>query len=109
MSYRALLSTTRRLTALTSQLGKPHPASPARKMSTLPKTMEGIIIEKTGGTEVLQFKTDLPIPVPKEGEVLLKNEYVGVNFIDTFVSLHPAHSSPTATLSSNLLTSLRNT
>lgn len=87
MSYRALLSTTRRLTALTSQLGKPHLAAPSRRMSTLPKAMEGIIIEKTGGTEVLQFKTDLPIPEPKEGEVLIKNEYVGVNFIDTFVCL----------------------
>lgn len=95
MSYRAtsrLLSTTKRLASLASQLGKPHPA--ARTMSTsIPKTMEGIIMEKTGGTEVLQFKTDLQVPVPKEGEVLIKNEYVGVNFIDTFVSPPPISQS----------------
>ena len=45
--------------------------------------MKGILIEKTGGTEVLQYKTDLPVPVPKEGEVLVKNDYIGINYIDT--------------------------
>lgn len=49
----------------------------------IPKTMSGVIIEKTGGTEVLQWKTDLPVPVPKDGEVLVKNEFVGINYIDT--------------------------
>lgn len=52
--------------------------------ASIPKTMAGIVIEKTGGTEVLQYKTDLPVPVPKEGEVLIKNEYIGVNYIDTY-------------------------
>ena len=50
---------------------------------SLPKTMKGVIIEKTGGTEVLQWKTDLPVPEPKEGQVLIKNEYIGINYIDT--------------------------
>ncbi|QDS73234.1 hypothetical protein FKW77_003932 [Venturia effusa] len=65
-------------------------------MSSLPKTMEGIVIEKTGGTEVLQFRTDLPVPVPKEGEVLVKNEFVGVNYIDTYFrsGLYPAPNMP---------------
>lgn len=36
--------------------------------------MKGVIIEKTGGVEVLQYKTDLPVPVPKEGEVLVKSD-----------------------------------
>lgn len=49
----------------------------------IPKTMKGIIIEKTGGTEVLHYKTDLPVPEPKEGEVLVKNEFIGINYIDT--------------------------
>lgn len=52
---------------------------------SIPNTMEGVIINKTGGTEVLEFKTDLPVPQPKEDEVLIKNEYVGVNYIDTYV------------------------
>jgi NADPH:quinone reductase-like Zn-dependent oxidoreductase len=49
----------------------------------IPKTTAGIIIEKTGGTEVLQYRTDLPVPAPKDAEVLVKNEFVGINFIDT--------------------------
>ncbi|KAK4696558.1 NADPH:quinone reductase, partial [Lecanoromycetidae sp. Uapishka_2] len=49
--------------------------------STLPKTMRGILIEKTGGTEVLQYKTDLPVPTPKEGEILVKNDFIGINYI----------------------------
>ena len=47
--------------------------------------MKGVLVEKTGGTEALQYKTDLPIPVPKAGEILVKNEYIGINYIDTFV------------------------
>ncbi|CAN9197300.1 nad-binding protein [Alternaria burnsii] len=53
-------------------------------MSSLPKTMKAVLIEKTGGTEVLQYKTDVPVPEPKEGEVLVKNEFIGINYIDTY-------------------------
>ncbi|TKA33802.1 hypothetical protein B0A50_00639 [Salinomyces thailandicus] len=65
-------------------------------MASLPSTMKGVIIEKTGGTEVLQYKTDLPIPTPKEGQVLVHNEFVGVNYIDTYfrTGLYPAPSFP---------------
>lgn len=52
-------------------------------MASIPKTMSGIVIEQVGGPEVLKWKTDLPVPELKEGEVLVKNEYVGVNYIDT--------------------------
>ena len=52
-------------------------------MASVPSTMKGVIIEKNGGTEVLQYKTDLPVPQPKDGHVLVKNDYIGVNFIDT--------------------------
>lgn len=52
-------------------------------MSSLPKTMKAVLIEKTGGTDVLQYKTDVPVPQPKEGEVLVKNEFIGINYIDT--------------------------
>ncbi|KAE9379841.1 NAD(P)-binding protein [Stipitochalara longipes BDJ] len=50
--------------------------------TSLPTNMKGVIIERTGGVEVLQYKTDLPVPACKEGEVLIKNDYVGVNFRD---------------------------
>jgi NADPH2:quinone reductase len=45
--------------------------------------MKGVVIEKTGGVEVLEFRTDIPVPEPGEGEILVKNEYIGVNYIDT--------------------------
>ncbi|EON61074.1 hypothetical protein W97_00285 [Coniosporium apollinis CBS 100218] len=64
--------------------------------SSIPKTMAGVLIEKTGGTEVLQYKTDLPVPEPKDGEVLVKNEFVGINYIDTYfrTGLYPAPNFP---------------
>ena len=49
----------------------------------MPSKMKGVIIEKTGGPDVLQYKTDLPVPEPKEGQVLVKNDSVGINYIDT--------------------------
>jgi NADPH2:quinone reductase len=70
-----------RLASLNSQLG-PR-AIAIRKMSSLPKTMKAVQIEKTGGTDVLQYKTDVPVPEPKDGEVLVKNEFIGINYIDT--------------------------
>lgn len=58
--------------------------------------MKGVIIEKTGGTDVLQYKTDLPVPQPKAGEVLVKNDFIGINYIDTYfrTGLYPAPSFP---------------
>ncbi|KAK3312349.1 hypothetical protein B0H66DRAFT_486159 [Apodospora peruviana] len=53
-------------------------------MPPVPKTMSGILITENGGPEVLQYKTDIPVPVLKEGEVLVKNEFMGINYIDTY-------------------------
>lgn len=67
-----------------SRLSSHFPRSQIMATSTsIPKTMKGILVEKTGGTEVLQYKTDLPVPEPKEGEVLVKNDFIGINYIDT--------------------------
>jgi NADPH2:quinone reductase len=62
--------------------------------TSLPKTMKGVIIEKTGGVEVLQYKTDLPVPSPKQGEILVKNEFIGINYIDTYAAPFPCLSIP---------------
>nr|OQO13164.1 hypothetical protein B0A51_16978 [Rachicladosporium sp. CCFEE 5018] len=64
--------------------------------TSVPKIMKGVIIEKNGGTEVLQYKTDLPVPEPKEGQVLVKNDFIGINYIDTYfrTGLYPAPSWP---------------
>jgi NADPH2:quinone reductase len=52
--------------------------------TSISKTMKGVLVEKTGGVEVLEYKTDLPVPSPKEGEVLVKNDFIGINYIDTY-------------------------
>lgn len=72
---------TTRLAAINSHIAPRAPST--RAMSSLPKTMKAVFIEKTGGTEVLQYRTDVPVPEPKEGEVLVKNEFIGINYIDT--------------------------
>nr|POE51850.1 putative quinone oxidoreductase [Quercus suber] len=58
--------------------------------------MKAVVIEKTGGVEVLQYKTDVPVPELKEGQVLVKNDKLGVNYIDTYfrTGLYPAPSLP---------------
>jgi len=45
--------------------------------------MKAVIISKTGGPEVLEFK-DIKLDDPKSGEVLIKNEAIGLNYIDTY-------------------------
>ena len=45
--------------------------------------MNAIQIQNTGGPEVLQV-VDLPIPVPGPGQVLIRVEAVGVNFIEIY-------------------------
>lgn len=73
----ARILASRRISALSGQF--------VRTMSSqsIPKTMKGVLIEKTGGSEVLQYKTDLAVPEPKDGQILVKNNYVGINYIDT--------------------------
>ncbi|KAJ5875808.1 uncharacterized protein N7529_001392 [Penicillium soppii] len=52
-------------------------------MST-PTTMKAVLVESTGGPEVLQFRTAHPVPTPKAGQLLVRNNISGVNFIDTY-------------------------
>ncbi|KHN98455.1 quinone oxidoreductase [Metarhizium album ARSEF 1941] len=52
-------------------------------MAPIPTTMKAVEISKTGGIDVLDYK-DVPVPTPKEGQVLVRNEFAGVNFIDTY-------------------------
>lgn len=54
-----------------------------RNMASIPTTQKAVIIDKTGGPEVLQYKTDIPVPAVVDGQILVKNDYLGVNFIDT--------------------------
>jgi NADPH2:quinone reductase len=45
-------------------------------------TLKAIVIRQHGGPEVLQVE-DIPIPTPAHNEVLVKNQAIGVNFVDT--------------------------
>ena len=45
--------------------------------------MKAVIINKTGGPEVLELK-DIKLEDPKSNEVLIKNEAIGLNYIDTY-------------------------
>jgi NADPH2:quinone reductase len=45
--------------------------------------MHAIEVSRTGGPEVLRY-VDTPQPTPGPGEVLIKAEAIGVNFIDTY-------------------------
>ncbi|KAI0974410.1 hypothetical protein F4678DRAFT_374291 [Xylaria arbuscula] len=93
-----------RVSAIASQLSPAHPLlyklrSPivtgrrpathtsrrfANTMAPIPSTQKAVLINKTGGTEVLEYITDVPVPTPADGEVLVKNDFLGVNFIDTY-------------------------
>lgn len=62
----------------------PAPHFTMASSSSLPQTMNGIQIPRTGGTEVLSHHTDLPLPQLAENQVLVRNEYAGINYIDTY-------------------------
>jgi NADPH:quinone reductase-like Zn-dependent oxidoreductase len=51
-------------------------------MTEIPKTMSGVLLTGHGGPEVLEFRTDLPVPVPAAGEVLVRVTAAGVNNTD---------------------------
>lgn len=46
-------------------------------------TMKAVLIRKPGGLDALEY-TDVPIPKPTAEEVLVKNQFVGINYIDTY-------------------------
>ncbi len=46
-------------------------------------TMQAIQIQKPGDASILSL-VDVPLPIPKPNEVLIKIAYAGVNYIDTY-------------------------
>lgn len=49
---------------------------------TIPDTMSGVVLTAHGGPEVLQWRDDLPVPVPGPGDVLIRVAAAGVNNTD---------------------------
>jgi NADPH:quinone reductase len=46
--------------------------------------MKAAVIRELGDASVVKFETEYPIPELKQGEVMVKNEIAGLNFIDTY-------------------------
>ncbi|KAJ5106951.1 hypothetical protein N7456_003626 [Penicillium angulare] len=70
-------------TPTSTPIQRPFAFIPSRAMS-VPTTMKAVVVEQTGGPEVLQYKTSHPVPTPQEGQLLVRNNISGVNFIDTY-------------------------
>lgn len=51
---------------------------------SIPTTMKAVLVEQTGGPEVLQYKIAHPVPTPQEGQLLVRNNICGMNYIDTY-------------------------
>ncbi|KAJ9103633.1 hypothetical protein QFC19_004208 [Naganishia cerealis] len=62
----------------------PTPSSRTMSTTAIPETMKGVLAVAVGGPEVLEYRTDLPVPKPGNGQVLVKNTTVGINYIDTY-------------------------
>mmetsp|Transcript_47933 Transcript_47933/g.70986 ORF Transcript_47933/g.70986 Transcript_47933/m.70986 type:complete len:348 (+) Transcript_47933:114-1157(+) len=52
--------------------------------STIPSTMKAAVVRETGDANKLIVEPDFPTPKLCPGEVIVKNEYAGINFIDTY-------------------------
>ncbi|RMZ88980.1 hypothetical protein DV736_g3791, partial [Chaetothyriales sp. CBS 134916] len=63
---------------------------------TVPFVGKAIIIDETGGSDKLVYTDSQPAAKPASGQILVKNDYAGVNFIDTYFrsGLYPLTSFP---------------
>jgi hypothetical protein len=60
-------------------------------------TMRAVEVTETGGPEVLR-NVDKPTPSPGPGEVLIKAEAIGVNFVDTYYGVGSVVLTPSPAL-----------
>ena len=90
-SYSRLCRPATRLTLLKHHLSSPvlqqsFTSFQRHTMSTssLPSNMRAIVVNKTGGPEVLEFQSSHPVPSLSSGQVLIRNKFAGINYIDTY-------------------------
>uniref|UniRef100_A0A7S3QJL7 Enoyl reductase (ER) domain-containing protein n=1 Tax=Chaetoceros debilis TaxID=122233 RepID=A0A7S3QJL7_9STRA len=50
----------------------------------VPQMMKAVVVFETGDADQLSVQKDFPVPQLIEGHALVKNDYAGVNFIDTY-------------------------
>jgi NADPH:quinone reductase-like Zn-dependent oxidoreductase len=51
-------------------------------MQSIPETMAAVVLTGHGGFDKLEYRTDVPVPRPKSGEVLIRVSAAGVNNTD---------------------------
>ena len=54
-----------------------------RTFASVPETMKAAVVRVVGDADALEVG-DYPTPSVGEGQVLVKNEFAGINFIDTY-------------------------
>lgn len=61
-------------------------------ISTMASTQTAIRIHKTGDFDVVQVDKDVPVPSISSTEILIKNSYGGINFIENYfrIGLYPS-------------------
>lgn len=67
-------------------------------MSSLPTQMKAVVLTGLGGAEVLKYSETEPLPqLENEGQVLVKNSFAGINFIDVYyrTGVYPIPEFPT--------------
>jgi NADPH2:quinone reductase len=52
--------------------------------SPLRSKQQAAVIREVGDADVMKVETDFPTPKMNPGQVIVKNEYAGINFIDTY-------------------------
>ncbi|VVT56116.1 uncharacterized protein SAPINGB_P004827 [Magnusiomyces paraingens] len=59
---------------------------------TIPSTQKAIRIHKTGDFDVVQLDKDVAVPEISDTQILVKNAYAGINFIENYfrIGLYPA-------------------
>merc|ERR1719273_489718 len=53
-------------------------------MSSVPATMKAAVVREVGDANAMKVESDYPTPQLKPGGVIVKNEFAGINFIDTY-------------------------
>lgn len=61
-----------------------HTFRSTQNLLLFPFSSQAAVVRETGDPHQLKFETDYPTPTLSKGQVLVKNEFSGINFIDTY-------------------------
>ncbi|KAF2010065.1 NAD(P)-binding protein [Aaosphaeria arxii CBS 175.79] len=75
---------------------QPFTTSPISTKMALPKTTPQVSISTTGPPSLLTYTPSSPLPTPPKGHALVRNAFIGINYIDTYFrsGLYPIASFP---------------